>query len=219
MSLPGLPYNGAKPSASPGPTTTFTSSSGNVGPSDVTPDPSRSESTNLGTQSGQLNGMTLGAANPSSANSGTNPSTELPAIRLQRNHSERSSPSKEGGTSWLSRKTSKRSHAKSKVDNVFEGITLDIPSGGLSDELSADEMEFSKRGSMLVDAPKAKASQPASTLDPQNPISGTMRRSSRSLRARVPAKILSRDEEALSQKVRSFYEVGAELPHDADSNS
>jgi Rab-GTPase-TBC domain len=214
-----LPYNGAKPSASPGPTTTFTSSSGNAGPSDVTPEPSRSELTNLGTQSGQLNGMALGAADPSPANSGTNSSTEPPAIRLQHNHSERSSLSKEGGTSWLSRKTSKRSHAKPRVDDAFEGITLDIPSGGLSDELSADEMGFSKRRSILADAPKAKASQSASPLDARNPISGTIMRSNPSLRARAPAKILSKDEEALSQKVRSFYEVGAELPHEADSNS
>jgi hypothetical protein len=102
---------------------------------------------------------------------------------------------------------------------VFEGITLDIPSGGLSDELSADEMEFSKRGSMLLDAPKMKASQSASSLDPRNPISGTITRSNPSLRARARAKTLSRDEEALSQKVRSFYEVGAELPHEADGNS
>lgn len=219
MSLPGLPYSGAKPSASSGPTTTFTSSPGSAGSSGVTPEPPRPEFTNRGTQSGQLNGMVLGAADSSPANSGTHLSTELPAIRLQHDHSERSSPSKEESASWLSRKTSKRSHARLRADKGFEGITLDIPSGRLSDELSADEMEFSKRGSMLLDAPKPMASQSAGSLDPRNRISGTTTRSNRSLRARAPAKILSKDEEALSQKVRSFYEAGAELPHEADSNS
>jgi hypothetical protein len=163
--------------------------------------------------------MALGAANSSPVNGGTNLSTDLPAIRLQHDHAEQSSPSKEGGTSWLLRKTSKRGHARLRVDKVFEGITLDIPSGGLSDELSAGEMDFSQQDGVLVDAPNAKASPSAHSLDARNPMSGIVTRSNPSLRARAPAKILSKDEEAISQRVRAFYEAGAELPHESDSNS
>jgi hypothetical protein len=219
MSLPGLPFNGTKPSASPSATATSLASLGAAAPNDDEQAPSTHSLAKQETQPGQRNGLASGVANSSLVDGRVDTSTELPEIRVQQDHSELSSPSKEGSTSWLSRKTSKKSPARPRVENVFEGITLDIPSGGLSDELSTNEMKFSKRGSMLMDGPKTNGSLSGSASNTRNPVAGRAVRSSPSLRVRAPAKILSTDEETLSQKVRSFYEVGAELPQEADGNS
>jgi hypothetical protein len=92
---------------------------------------------------------------------------------------------------------------------VFKAITVDIPSGSLSDELSTNEMGFSKRGGMLIDGHKVSGP----VFSNGNAAAATSRR------AKAAAKMLSTDEETLSQKVRSFYEMGAELAQDADARS
>ena len=219
MNLSGLPHNGTKPFASPTPAVTNIPSLDNTSANSVAPESSSPDLTNPEIQTEKRNGLASGPADSSLASSGTQKNTEVPAIRVQQDHSERSSPLKEGDTSWLSRKTSKRSPIRPRIENAFEGITLDIPSGGLSDELSADEMKFSKRGSMLIDGQKANGPLPSRVLNNENPIAGRAKRPSPSLRARAATKMLSTDEETLSQKVRSFYEVGSELPPDADGNS
>ena len=217
MSLTGLPYNGAEQSASPAPVATSILSIDDT-PDGGEPATSKEGAAKAETQSTKANGLALRNVGSSPTNSGTSANTEVPEIRLQQDRSERSSSLQEGETSWLSRKISKSSPARPRVDGVFEGITLDIPSGGLSDELSTNEMKFSNRGSMLIEGHKVNEPLSTSTLNTRNTIEDKVARSSPSLRAKAPAKTLSTDEETLSQKVRLFYEVGAELPQDADGN-
>jgi hypothetical protein len=220
MSLPGLHRDGTQSPVSSATPKSSLPSPNNADPNGDQQTPCKNAKQE--TQSGQRNGLARGTADSWLVDVDTDPNTEVPEIRVQQDHFDGSSASKEGGMSWLSRKTSKaskRSPLRPRVENVFKGITLDIPSGGLGDELSTNEMEFSKRGSMLIHDHKVNGPPSASALISPNAAAGKATRSSPSLRARAPTKILSTDEETLSQKVRSLYEGGAELPQDADGNS
>ena len=219
MSLPGLPHNGTQPSSSPAPLATTNPSHDDTCPRGIAMEPPALHEVHSEPPSEKRSELAVGATGSPLASSGADARAEVPAIRVQQAHPELISPSKEGGSSWLSRKTSKRSPVRPRIDNVFQGITLDIPSGGLSDELSTKQMHFSKRGSMLVDGQKANGSQSASNITGQNTVGERAMRPSPSMRAKAQAKILSTDEETLSQKVRLFYEVGSELPQDADGIS
>jgi len=124
------------------------------------------------------------------------------------------------------------------------GLSLDIsiPIGGFADELSAGSIEFSKRGSMLIDGKRLnqsyKKSSPAlapivdderkeaseQTTDTMAPntsqITTTMPPPTpRSLHERPPAKALSTDEEILSEKVRGFYAAGTDDQHPSESST
>ena len=92
----------------------------------------------------------------------------------------------------------------------FRGLTLDIPSGGMSD-LTTGNVQFSKRGSMLIDGMKANGASRSDVAGLSRRVTGTKPRSSPSLRVRPEAKVLSTDEEMLSQRVRSYYEAGLDL--------
>ena len=219
MSLTGVPRDGTPPSPSPAASAATKPSHDSTSPSGLAPEPSISHEVNPGTRNEKRTGPAVGATNPQSPNGEADANPGVPSIRVQQAHAERSSPSKEGVTSWLSRKTSKKIPIRPRIDNAFEGITLDIPSGGLSDELSTNEMQFSKRGSMLVDGTKFSGPQPAGNLTARNIVARRVTRSNPSIRVRAPAKVLSTDEETLSQKVRLFYEVGAELPQDVEGTS
>jgi hypothetical protein len=219
MSLPGPPDDGAKSSASPTPAESFIPSFGNTAPNSEEQAPSIYALVKQETKSGQRNWLALGVANSELVEDGTDANREVPQIRVQQDHFDGSSASKEGGPSWLSHKASRTSPTRPRVDNVFQGITLDIPSGGLSEELFTNEMKFSQRGSVLVDGNIVNQPPSASALNTANAAAGKLIGSKPSLRASVPAKVLSMDEETLSQKVRMFYEVGSELPQDADGSS
>jgi hypothetical protein len=93
----------------------------------------------------------------------------------------------------------------------FFGITTLIPTGSLDDLLSPDKMQFSNRGSVLLDGKRAAvlaedtARTPPATPNRLHPKS--------SLQMELPVRDergLSLDERELSQKVRSMYEFGRE---------
>lgn len=123
-----------------------------------------------------------------------------------------------------------------------QGISLDIniPTGGFADELSTGSIEFSKRGSMLLDGKRLNQSykKPSLILAPivdderkEVPEENTMAPNTtlpattkppptpRSLPERPPAKMLSADEEMLSEKVRSFYAAGTDDQHPSESST
>ncbi|KIW05476.1 uncharacterized protein PV09_03361 [Verruconis gallopava] len=95
----------------------------------------------------------------------------------------------------------------------FSGITMAIPTGGLEDLSSPEKIQFSKRGSMLLDGKKATqlsngtATSAAASL--RSPSLRTDNGSRTSLTARQ-SRVLSADESELSQRVRSMYEFGNE---------
>lgn len=123
-----------------------------------------------------------------------------------------------------------------------KGIALDIniPTGGFADDLSSSSIEFSKRGSMLIDGKRLNQSsrKPSPILapiideerkedaEPNTMVPDTTQAvtarpppTPRSLHERPPAKALSADEEMLSEKVRSFYTAGTDDQHPSDSST
>ena len=90
-------------------------------------------------------------------------------------------------------------------------ITMDIPSINFDDLTSPGKVEFSKRGSMLIGGKRAN--------DFNVRANGHSRAGSRMLQptksgtsatSTMPVRLLSADDEMLSQKVRSMYEVGTD---------
>ena len=84
----------------------------------------------------------------------------------------------------------------------FLGIMTDIPSTNFDDLTAPGQLEFSKRGSMLIGGKKANSIGHARVRSRRQPSISML-----SLPSSSGAKrILSADEEMLSQKVRSMYE-------------
>lgn len=91
----------------------------------------------------------------------------------------------------------------------FERIATEIPTGSLDDLTTPGEIEFSNRGSMLLGGKKVNQAN-------GHPFSHSREIGSRSLQnlsvtprpVTVPARIISIDDEAVSQKVRSMYDPG-----------
>ena len=136
----------------------------------------------------------------------------IPEIRIDESNE------KKADKSWLSLKSSK-TNPSGKSEEPFHGLALDLPSGDLDDSFGLDNMKFSNRGSMLLDGNRAGNSNGHKGSSPPNSTSGEARkRTTTEPRARTPAKILSTDEEHLSEKVRSFYAVGVEPAYDSDAH-
>lgn len=106
-----------------------------------------------------------------------------------------------------------------KRSEPFLGITLDLPGGLLSEDIPTENMEFSKRGSMLIDGQKINGKRRNGATGFQARTGSRRVRSNPSMRDPPPQKLLSVEEETLSQKVRSFYEAGAEMPNGAETHS
>lgn len=143
-----------------------------------------------------------------------NSSQGIPEIRVEKDN-EKSTDKK-----WLPLKSSMSDVSENKPEQSFRGLALNIPSGNLGDEFGLDQMKFSKRGSILMSGKKGDASNGrqayvANVLTTDAP----KKRPVTEPRPRPSTKILSTDEEHLSQKVRSFYVFGTEAPTDNDGQS
>ena len=93
----------------------------------------------------------------------------------------------------------------------FKGITTDIPTVSFSDMTSPDNLEFSKRGSLLIGGKRANElngrlrSHGRTNSRLLNPLKHVHSNSST-----IPVRAISADDEILSQKVRSMYENGTD---------
>ena len=87
----------------------------------------------------------------------------------------------------------------------FLGITTEIPNSNFEDLTNPGQMEFSKRGSILLGGKKMNDSN--GQIAPVSRPIGTRRKPSRDMLAAlaVPPRTLSADDEILSHKVRSMY--------------
>ena len=88
----------------------------------------------------------------------------------------------------------------------FLGILTDIPTGSFEDLTAPGQIDFSKRGSMLLGGKRAVSKREEIS---NGKVVGSRRKPSVSALSPamgVPARVLSADEEALSHKVRSMYE-------------
>ena len=97
------------------------------------------------------------------------------------------------------------------ANTTFQGITMDIPSGGMSEELTANSMSFSNRGSMFINGHKVNLSKGPVNSSLKPTLLDRKAKSSSSLRGRTPIKILSTEEQEQSEKVRSYYELGFDI--------
>lgn len=103
------------------------------------------------------------------------------------------------------------------ADLVLPRISVDIPHDGLGLSEELDRLKFSNRGSMVLggrwpDAPEARTSclDSSDTGDRTKPNTGSP--------STLNPRILSTDEEVLSDKVRSYYALGTENPVGLDGN-
>lgn len=91
----------------------------------------------------------------------------------------------------------------------FKGILTEIPTGSFEDLTTSGQVEFSKRGSMLIGGRKAiQVSGTTGGLGKGRLIGSRKQQDGSSLSPapNMPERTLSSDDEILSQKVRSMYE-------------
>jgi hypothetical protein len=226
QSLHGLPYH--ETVAAHPPIHVTTSSSPQTLPSAISPTservPSIRETTSTATSNTQNGGSPLSdyfapdnTILKSSSSLPTTPS--VPLINLE---GERKTKPK-----WLTSKSKSKSNEKMVAS--FTGLSLDLPSDSFGDSLTEDNIKFSKRGSMLVDGRKVSGSKQKSPA--LQPIADDQEKEVQAekmqppaqpqttLRHRPSVKVLSTDDEVLSEKVRSFYAFGSEVPYDSDAQS
>jgi hypothetical protein len=105
------------------------------------------------------------------------------------------------------------------VEPSFQGISLNLPSGGFED-LTLESMRFSKRGSLLNEKKSVSPAAPSPIDSRSGTLTGSPRkRASSSLRVRQSAytsRAISADEDMLSRRVRLMYEKGDENVTDAE---
>ena len=152
------------------------------------------------------------AASPTSHTGSLRSAASLPQIRVD----QHAGAHKKGDKWW---KQKKAEEAIPESTPLFQKIELDIPTGGL-DDLATENITFSNRGSVLM-GPLKKKDNVTGHL---RPAPSTTRRikSNPSLRhkaVQAQHKLMSVDEELLSQKVRSYYEVGSDAPVEGDDQS
>ncbi|EXJ87879.1 hypothetical protein A1O1_04806 [Capronia coronata CBS 617.96] len=184
----------------------------------------------------------------------TSAATSVPHIRVNDTNPQdlpesdrRSNTSVEESGRWLFLRKSKSTSAVSGnragggAQSREIALDIDIPTGGFGDDLSSGSIEFSKRGSMLIDGqrvnqPRSRTSPilapimddekrgngEANTTDATDGLRSTLTTAStatKRVKERPAAKVLSADEEMLSEKVRSFYAAGTDEHPDTESST
>lgn len=137
----------------------------------------------------------------------------VPQIRVEKEELSLPPP-RRSEKSWLGLKPTKSNPQIPLLDHPFRGIAMDIPASGLGEDLQPEKMEFSKRGSMLFGGRRITESEKQANGHLQPGLDGRRVKSNPSLRKRPAPKLLSADEELLSQKVRSCYETGMDTSND-----
>src|SRR5437773_2596758 len=105
MNHSALPYEPTKPYAAP---EWSVSSLDNTASQRAAQPPSTQASAKSKTQSRQDKSLAVGGTGPSAVDAGTDANTDVPEIRVQRDQFDGFPASKEVGTSWLSRRKSKK---------------------------------------------------------------------------------------------------------------
>ncbi|KAI4164506.1 MAG: hypothetical protein LQ342_001819 [Letrouitia transgressa] len=194
-----------KPKLSPEPT----SSLYNAARSKLRDDIRRDSGLAPSSSTAQDSRTTLGTDAESSASLQTSPSLPQLSFREDTTVASPTSPKRWGSP--------KKSLLKTQIPPVpqlpFLGIVTEIPRGSFDDLALPERVQFSKRGSMLIGGKKAINANGTGN----RPLVGSRRPSMDLLSpaANLPMRVLSADEEALSNKVRFMYEGGAEEESDS----
>ncbi|KAJ9610720.1 hypothetical protein H2200_005497 [Cladophialophora chaetospira] len=181
----------------------------------------------------------------------TSASVSIPQIRLSEfavktSLADRSSNYSAGeDRRWLSLKPFRSNSATSGKESGTEtqdsftslGLDFNTPTSGFGEELlPTSSIEFSKRGSMLIDGRRVNQSSRKSSpnlsaimddekvngkpdLAHTSPAPATPAPRPKTPNGRPPANVLSADEEMLSEKVRAFYAAGTDSQIDTASNT
>ncbi|KAL1960888.1 hypothetical protein VTO42DRAFT_5871 [Malbranchea cinnamomea] len=156
--------------------------------------------------------------------SGTVPSIVVDEVRPSSRRSERMWNSLRGRRSEDTRRSSVPAIPPLPRVPPFQGITLDIPTGSFEDITAGFDK---KKNNVMngksegVDATIKSSSTSLTAPQPRKLSSARRVRSSNSLAPRprsTSSRVLSADEDRLSQKVRLMYEMGDENLSDADLN-
>ncbi|KAF2101582.1 RabGAP/TBC, partial [Rhizodiscina lignyota] len=108
--------------------------------------------------------------------------------------------------------------AQNEAPKPFEPITTNIPTGSLDNLFDPENVEFSKRGSMLLGGSRANGkvrhAPSFRSLGERTPRPRPAAQSARLTALSAGARTLSTDEDMLSKRVRSMYEHGDESAAD-----
>lgn len=156
--------------------------------------------------------------------------SNIPKIELETPAATNSSP-EHTTAKWLPTSATPSSPTTSSGDPTpaFQGLLLDIPSSGLSEEIGTNNLKFSARGSMLIDGKRLKMDRqnsPAKVMpirkepavaEDKKTIVTSRKRAMTAIAERPQTRPMSTDEELLSEKVRLFYSTGSDANTDKDS--
>ena len=159
-------------------------------------------------------------ANASNSYNSTNPSS-IPQIELD-------TPSTASPTPQDNTKQWPPISSVSPTSPSFNALSLDIPSDGFGDELGTGNIKFSNRGSMLIDGKKVNGGHhiiSAKTMpiikEPitkdEKTVPAARKRAATAASERPSIRVMSTDEEQLSEKVRAFYLLGTDSTPDLDA--
>lgn len=152
----------------------------------------------------------------------------IPQIELE-TPSDASPTSKDTVNRWLAASnTTPLAAETSPTSQSFKGLNLDFPSKGFSEELGSNNIKFSARGSMLLDGKKVNGAhhiisaktmpmvrEPARKAEMNETT--FRRRAVSSIAERPKVRLMSTDEEQLSEKLRAFYAIGSDASSDIDA--
>ena len=227
-SLHGFPYQDAVPSSPP-----------NLGASTATPrltlKSSHEDEGTSGAQGASSPISPLPSAQSVAHSSIDSPRAGTEAVDIEKTRSTSSLPEirvaeppvSKPKKSWFS--SSNKSSPIEPQSPSFEKLAIDLPGGTFGEDLDDSHIKFSKRGSMLVDGRKLSSSNVKSPpLDQieghreephHEPVTPETPQGVSTLRPRPSVKALPPDEEALSEKVRSYYAFGFDVQQDNDAAS
>ena len=114
-----------------------------------------------------------------------------------------------GGSSKV-QPTTRNGESGKATNTPFLGITTDIPSSNLGDLSMPGKVEFSKRGSMLIAGRRANEDGAITQQENDTMLQQTAMPTVTNTPADIPIRVISEDDEALSQRVRSLYQAGTD---------
>lgn len=170
----------------------------------------------------------VGQALPDVSSSTDSPhAPTVPQIELETPSTATPTP-KDTLNKWLHVSSPVSPAESSPTSQSFQGLNLDFASTGLSEELGTNNIKFSARGSMLIDGKKVNGAhhiisaktmpvvrEPARRAEKKD--STFRKRAVSSIADRPKVRLMSTDEEQLSEKVRAFYSIGTDSAPDLDA--
>ena len=114
------------------------------------------------------------------------------------------------GASSKVQPTTRNGESGKATNTPFLGITTDIPSSNMGDLSMLDKVEFSNRGSMLIVGRRANEFGAITQEENDTVLQPSAMPTITNTPADIPIRLISEDDETLSQRVRSLYQTGSD---------